>query len=80
MMQKIPLSVVILTRNEEKNISECIDSVKDWVGEIVVVDDYSCDKTIDIVRQHTDKIHQRKWEMEGPQRNFAYSKAHYDYI
>ena len=79
-MERIPLSVVVLTRNEEKNIAECLDSVKDWVEEIVVVDDYSRDRTLDIVRRYTDKIHQRKWEMEGRQRNFAYSQAGCDYV
>jgi len=79
-MERISLSVVVLTRNEEKNIAECLDSVKDWVEEIVVVDDYSSDRTPDIVRRYTDKIHQRKWEMEGRQRNFAYSRAGCDYV
>ena len=79
-MNKVPLSVVVMTRNEEKNIAECLDSVKDWVSEIVIVDDYSSDSTLTIVKQYTDKIYQRQWEMEGTQRNFAYSKASCDYI
>lgn len=79
-MEKIALSVVVMTKNEEKNIEECLKSVKDWAGEIVVVDDYSSDATLDIVRKYTDKIYQRKWDMEGASRNFAYSKASYDYV
>jgi glycosyltransferase involved in cell wall biosynthesis len=79
-MEKIPLSVVVMTKNEENNIGECLDSVKGWVGEIVVVDDYSNDNTLEIARRYTDKIYQRKWDMEGRQRNFAYSKATYDYV
>jgi len=79
-MKKIPLSAVVLTRNEEKNLTGCLDSIKDWVDEIVIVDDFSTDKTIDIARRYTDKIYQRKWNLEGSQRNFAYSKASNDYV
>ena len=49
------LSVVVLTRNEEKNIERCLQAVK-WADEIVIVDDKSTDKTIDIARQFTSKI------------------------
>ncbi|MFA5356252.1 MAG: glycosyltransferase family 2 protein [Candidatus Omnitrophota bacterium] len=79
-MKKIPLSVVVMARNEEKNIAECLESVVDWVDEIVVVDDYSSDKTLEIAKKYTDKIYQRKWDMEGASRNFAYSKAGNDYV
>ncbi len=79
-MKNIPLSVVVLTKNEQKNISECLETVKNWAGEIIIVDDYSTDKTLDIARGYTDKIYQRKWDFEGKQRNFAYSKANCDYI
>ncbi len=79
-MDKIPLSVVVLTHNEERNIKECLDSVKGWVEEIVVVDDYSRDNTLPIVKHYTDKIYQRRWDREGRQRNFAYSKAGCEYV
>jgi len=79
-MEKISLSVVVMARNEEKNIAECLESVRDWVDEIVVVDDYSTDKTLDIAKKYTDKIHTNKWVMEGTARNFAYSKANHEYI
>ncbi|MCG8432351.1 MAG: glycosyltransferase, partial [Candidatus Omnitrophica bacterium] len=49
-MHRIPLSVVVMTRNEEKNIQECLESVSGWVDEIVVVDDFSTDTTLDIAR------------------------------
>lgn len=71
----IELSVVILTKNEEKNIQACLDSVKGFASEIVVVDDESVDKTVDIARQYTDKIIIRKMDIEGRQRNFAYAQA-----
>lgn len=71
----INLSVVILTKNEEKNIAGCIESVLGWADEIVVVDDESTDKTVEISRKYTDKIMLRKMDVEGKQRNFAYAQA-----
>lgn len=49
------LSVVILTKNEEVNIAECIESAK-WADEVVVVDDNSTDATVEIARRYTNKI------------------------
>ena len=42
------LSVVVLTKNEEACVAECLESVQ-WADEIIVVDDESTDKTIEIV-------------------------------
>lgn len=74
MPDKIPLSVVVLTKNEERRIAQCLDSVS-WVSEIIVVDDESCDKTLETVRRYTDKIHVRKMDIEGRHRNWAYALA-----
>lgn len=71
----INLSVVILTKNEERNIRPCLESIKGWAGEIIVVDDESQDKTVDIARQYTDRIIIKKMDVEGRHRNFAYSLA-----
>lgn len=71
----INLSVVVLTKNEEKNIRDCMESVSGWADEIVIVDDESADKTIDIAREYTDKIITRKMDIEGRHRNFAYAQA-----
>jgi len=49
------LSVVVITRNEEKNIRGCLKSVK-WADEIIVVDDMSSDGTVEICREYTKKI------------------------
>ncbi len=50
------LSVAIATYNEERNIAKCLDSVKDWVDEIVVVDGSSTDKTREIARSYGAKV------------------------
>ncbi len=71
----INLSVVILTKNEEKNIRDCLESVTGWANEIVVVDDESTDKTVDIASPYTDKIIIKKMDIEGRHRNFAYTQT-----
>ena len=47
MMSKILLSVVILTKNEESRISDCIKSVLDWADEVIVVDNKPAGKNRD---------------------------------
>lgn len=49
------LSVVVLTKNEENRIKACLESVK-WADEIIVVDNGSKDKTLEIAKQYTNKI------------------------
>lgn len=50
------LSVVLATRNEESNIGRCLDSVKEIADEIVVVDEYSTDKTGEIAQKYGAKV------------------------
>ncbi len=77
------LSVVILTRNEEKNILDCIESVR-FASEIVVVDDYSTDRTIDVLNGLGDariKVFRRNLEGDfAGQRNFGLSKAKGEWV
>lgn len=54
------LSVCIITGNEEENIRRCLESVK-WADEIVVVDSFSRDRTVEIAREYTDRIYQHRW-------------------
>jgi glycosyltransferase involved in cell wall biosynthesis len=68
------LSVVILTKNEESCIADCLESVK-WVDEIIVVDDESMDRTPEIVKQFGARIFFRKMDIEGKHRNWAYAQA-----
>lgn len=73
------LSVVVITHNEEKNIGDCLESVK-WAGEIVVVDAYSNDKTVEICKKYTDKVFLNQWPGYSKQRAFALSKASKSWI
>jgi glycosyltransferase involved in cell wall biosynthesis len=72
---RISLSVVVLTKNESGRIAKCLDSVKGWADEIIVIDDESTDDTVKIVRQYTDKIISKKMDVEGRHRNWAYAQA-----
>lgn len=80
MLNKVPLTVVIITKNEEKNIEDCLKSVFGWADEIIVVDDESTDKTVEIVKRYTDKIFHRKMDVEGRHRNWAYAQARNSWV
>jgi glycosyltransferase involved in cell wall biosynthesis len=78
--QKIDLTTIVLTRDEEKDIKDCLESVKDLAQELIIVDSYSTDKTLEIARQFNAKIYQRHLDNFGKQRNFALSKAKNDWV
>lgn len=74
MENKTSLTVVVLTKNEEARIARCLESAV-WADEIIVVDDQSTDKTLEIARTYTKKILIRKMDIEGRHRNWAYQQA-----
>jgi glycosyltransferase involved in cell wall biosynthesis len=76
---KTPVSVVIITKNEEENIADCLSSSA-WANEIILVDDESTDKTREIASQFTDKIFARKMDNDGRHRNWAYAQASNDWV
>lgn len=76
----IDLSVVVLTKNEEKNISRCLESIAGWADEIIMVDDESTDKTREIAKQYADKILIRTMDIEGRHRNWAYAQAKNNWV
>jgi glycosyltransferase involved in cell wall biosynthesis len=73
------LSAVVITLNEEKHITDCLESIK-WADEIIVVDSGSTDKTIEICRGYTDQIHAISWQGFGNQKNSGVDLAHFDWI
>ncbi|UCD15181.1 MAG: glycosyltransferase family 2 protein [Candidatus Omnitrophota bacterium] len=77
---EVPVSVVVITKNEQARIEDCLKSVYNWAGEIIVVDDESCDKTRQIASSYTDKIFVRRMDIEGKHRNWAYANAKYEWV
>ena len=71
---KMPISIVVITKNEEDSIADCLKSVS-WADEMIVLDDNSTDNTVNIAKQYTDKVSSRKMDIEGRHRNYAYSLA-----
>jgi glycosyltransferase involved in cell wall biosynthesis len=80
MESKAPVSVVILTKNEEERITDCINSVKDWADELIVIDDHSTDRTREIAESSGAKVIVKKMDIEGKHRNWAYQQAKNEWI
>jgi glycosyltransferase involved in cell wall biosynthesis len=70
----LPVSVVLVTKNEENNIREALQSIA-GVSEIIVVDDFSTDKTVEICREFTEKIFQLEWKGYAAQKQKAIDLA-----
>lgn len=77
---KVPLSVVIIAKNEARRLKECLESVWGWAGEIILVDDESTDATREIAAAYADKILVRKMIVEGEHRNWAYAQAKFEWV
>lgn len=74
------LSVVIITFNEEKNIERCLLSVQSVADEILVVDSFSSDKTLEICEKYGARVIQNPFEGHIQQKNFAMKKAKNEWI
>ncbi len=72
------ISVVVITFNEESNIRECLESMR-WADEIIIVDSWSTDRTVQIAQEYTSKIFQRNWTDFGDQKNFGLSKTQHEW-
>lgn len=75
----IPLSIIILTKNEEAFIRRCIQSV-DWADEVVVLDSGSADATQEIATSCGAKVYQQAWLGWSEQHNLALSLAKNDWV
>lgn len=79
-MKKNKLSVLILTKNNEDLLKDAILSVKYLTDEIIIVDSSSFDKTIEIAKKYKAKIFNYPYLNLGKKRQFALSKANYDWV
>ncbi len=73
------LSVVVITRNEARNIVDCLQSVA-WADEIVVVDSGSDDGTPELARQFTDKVFIVPWQGYSANKNFALAQTTREWV
>lgn len=75
------ISLCMIVKNEELVLGRCLDSIKDLVDEIIIVDTGSTDKTKEIAKLYTNDIYDFKWINDfSAARNFSFSKATKDYI
>lgn len=80
MSQSNSISVVILTKNEEKNLDRCLKSLE-FCDEKIVVDDFSDDATKEIAATHGAKVFERKLNGDfAAQRNYGMKHAQGDWI
>lgn len=76
----MPLSVIIITRNEAADMRACLESVA-WADELVVVDSGSTDDTVAIARELGATVHVTPdWPGFGPQKNRALAYATNDWV
>ena len=67
----LPISIIILTYNEEKNIRECLESIQGFSAQIFIVDSGSTDQTLTIAQEYQVKVFHHPFENYGKQRNWA---------
>lgn len=73
------ISVVVLTRNEEKNIGRCLENLK-WADDIVVVDQFSTDRTVDICNRYKARVFKREMDGFAQQKQYGVDKALCDWV
>jgi glycosyltransferase involved in cell wall biosynthesis len=76
-MEKI--SVAIITKNEEGNIRACLESVQ-WADEVVVVDNGSTDRTLEICREYGARVFLEDWKGYPGQKNSAIEKTRNEWV
>ena len=74
------ISACIISFNEEKKIEDCLKSLSSIADEVVVVDSFSTDSTLEIAGRYTDKIYKQEFLGHIEQKNLAVEKASHDWI
>ncbi|MGY8916890.1 MAG: glycosyltransferase family 2 protein, partial [Flavobacteriales bacterium] len=74
------ISAVIITYNEERIIARSIDSLKRVADEVVVIDSFSTDRTVEICNEKGAVVFQNKFDGYRAQKHFATNKARYQWI
>lgn len=80
MTGKLPLTVTVVTFNEEKNLPSTIESVSDIASEVIVVDSFSTDATVDRATRLGARVIQREWPGFLPQKKFAHEQCTTEWV
>jgi len=74
------ISVVIITRNEERNIKRCLDSIVNVADEIIVIDSFSTDSTRKICNDYPVNFIETEWKGYSGSKNFGNHKTSHNFI
>lgn len=77
--ENIPLSAAIITKDEEKNLPDCLKSIS-FADDIVLVDSGSTDRTVEIAKEFGCRVFVEDWKGYGPQKNSAVDKCKYEWV
>ncbi len=78
---KATISACMIVKNEEEMLPDCLESIRNWVDEIIIVDTGSTDKTVEIAESYGAKIYHQEWTKNFSfHRNHSISKATSDWI
>ena len=73
------VSTIVLTKNEEHNLPDCLATLA-WADQILVVDSFSADATVEIARRHGATVMQHPFSDFAAQHNWAQSQAQHDWV
>lgn len=79
-LEKPLLSVALVTYNEEHIIEKTLSAIHNWVDQIVVVDSFSTDNTVNLLEMFNVTLIQEKWQGYSKQKNLAITKCSGDWI
>ncbi len=80
-IKKVKISLCMIVKNEEDTLSDCLESVRGLVDEMIIVDTGSTDRTVEIAEKFGARIFHYKWHDDfGKARNFSLGHARGDWI
>jgi tetratricopeptide (TPR) repeat protein len=75
------VSACLMVKNEEELLGGCLESIRDWVDEIIVVDTGSTDRTVQIAQSYGAKVFHQPWEGNfSKHRNYSMEQATCDWV
>ncbi len=75
----VSIAAIVITKNEERNVMACLESLA-WADERIVVDACSTDRTVEIARASGARVFVRPWPGFGPQKNFGMDQTQAEWI